>query len=173
MTKKLSAKYLEKLKVPKVLIAGLVMASVLGWNGWRNIDKIKNYYQIKQIFPKTTQAIQILDGDTFVIKNGLTVRLLGINAPDRGKDNYRQASDYLSQLILNKKLTFEYDQYQDDKFGRILAYIWIGCDKEIMIYCHDGKALVNEIMVKKGFAVGVVYALTSASISKIAIHSVT
>ena len=26
-----------------------------------------------------------------------------------------------------------------------------------MIYCYDGRALVNEIMVKKGFAVGVVY----------------
>ena len=98
-----------------------------------------------------------MDGDTFVIKNGLTVRLLGINAPDRGKDNYRQASDYLSQLILNKKLTFEYDQYQDDKFGRILAYVWIDCSNEIRIYCRGDKALVNEILVKKGLATGVIY----------------
>jgi hypothetical protein len=54
MPKKLTAKFLEKKKVPKVLIAGLLMASVLGWTGWKNLIKIKNYYQIKQIFPQTT-----------------------------------------------------------------------------------------------------------------------
>lgn len=69
MPKKLTAKYLEKKKVPKVLIAGLVLASVLGWTGWNKLDNIKNYYQLRQIFPTKTQATQIIDGDTFIIKN--------------------------------------------------------------------------------------------------------
>ncbi len=68
MAKKLTAKYLQKRKVPKVLIAGLILASVLGWTGWKNLDKIKNYYQIKKIFPTKTTATQILDGDTLLLK---------------------------------------------------------------------------------------------------------
>ena len=157
MSQKSFADRLTKLKVPKVLMAGLLMASVLGWQGLKNLDKVKNYYEIKQIFPVKTTAVQILDGDTFTIKNGLNVRLLGINAPDRGKQNYQESTDYLAMLILNKKLTFEYDKYQDDKFGRILAYVWIDCIDEIRVYCHGDKALVNEVLVKKGLAVGVIY----------------
>lgn len=157
MPKKLTPQYLEKKKVPKVLIAGLVLASVLGWTGWRNLDKIKNYYQIRFIFPKKTTATEILDGDTFVIKNGLTVRLLGIDAPNRGLSGYDQAKIYLEKLIKDKTLTFEYDQYQDDKFGRILAYVWIDCSEEIKSLCHDNRALVNEVLLKKGFAIKVTY----------------
>lgn len=155
--KRLTAADLEKKKVPKVLIAGLILASVLGWTGWKNLDKIKNYYQIKQIFPTKTTSKEILDGDTFTIKNGLTVRLLGVDAPDRGKQGYEEAKQYLSFLIVNKSLKFEYDGYQDDKYGRILAYIWIACDQSILVYCHGDQALINEIMIKSGHAVKVTY----------------
>ncbi len=157
MKKRLTTKYLEKLKVPKVLLAGLLIAATLGWTGWTNLDKVKNYYQIKQIFPKTTIAGEIIDGDTFIINNGLSLRLLGINAPNRGQENYQAAKDYLQVLIMNKKLDLEYDQYQDDKFGRILAYVWIPCDFIVQIYCRGDKAMVNEVMLKQGLAKKVVY----------------
>lgn len=157
MPKKLTAKYLEKKKVPKVLIAGLVMASVLGWTGWNNLDKVKNYYQIKTIFPIKTQTTNIIDGDTFIIKNGMTVRLLGIDAPNRGKDGAEQAKEYLENLIKNKSLSFEYDTYQDDKFGRILAYVWISCLPQIQQYCHENRALVNEVMIKTNHAQRLIY----------------
>ncbi|PIP64072.1 hypothetical protein COW96_04555 [Candidatus Roizmanbacteria bacterium CG22_combo_CG10-13_8_21_14_all_33_16] len=157
MARKLTAKYLEKRKVPKVLIAGLILASVLGWTGWKNLDKIKNYYQIRQIFPIKTKAVIVTDGDTFTIKNGMTVRLLGIDAPNRGISGYDEAKNYLSSLILNRSLSFEYDRYQDDKYGRILAYVWTDCFSEIKPFCRNNKALVNEIMIKKGLAKPVVY----------------
>lgn len=161
MKKKLTAKYLEKLKVPKVLIAGLLIAGVLGWTGWTKLNQVKNYYQIKQIFPDKTYATEVLDGDTILIKNGLTLRLLGIDAPGRGEDGYQLSKDYLQSLVNNKELNLEYDQYQDDKFGRILAYVWISCWREMREigaeFCRGDKALVNEIMLKKGFAEKVVY----------------
>ena len=76
MPKKLTAKFLGKKKVPKVLIAGLLMASVLGWTGWKNLRKVKNYYQIKQIFPQTTvkNSIRLF----FKSPNHLTFFLLKI-----------------------------------------------------------------------------------------------
>lgn len=153
----LTTKYLERRKIPKVLIAGLVLASVLGWTGWKNLDRIKNYYQIKAIFPTQTKATAIIDGDTLLITNGLTLRLVGIDAPGRGDEGYDAARDYLTQLVANKKLTLEYDAYQDDKFGRILAYVWIPCDELVQAYCHGDRALVNEIMLKKRLARKIIY----------------
>jgi endonuclease YncB( thermonuclease family) len=157
MPKKLTAKFLEKKKIPKVLIAGLLMASVLGWTGWKNLTKVRNYYQIKQIFPQTTVVKEVIDGDTVVINNGLSLRLLGVDAPNRGEENYDKAKTFLASLVLNKKVILEYDAYQDDKFGRILAYVWIPCQKDFQEFCHQDKALVNEIMIKKNFAKKVVY----------------
>lgn len=157
---KLTKKYLEKRHVPKVLISGLLIASVLGWTGWHSLDKINNYYQIKQIFPTSTVVTKVLDGDTFSIKNGLTVRLLGINAPDRGATGEAESTLFLQQLISNKNIRLEYDKYQDDKFGRILAYAWIKCYDEIKIFCHSdqsNQALVNEILIKTGHALKVTY----------------
>lgn len=157
MPKKLKPKYLEKKRVPKVLIAGLIMASVLGWTGWQNLDKIKNYYEIKTIFPDKTMAVSVIDGDTFTISNGLSVRLLGIDAPNRGEQNYSLSQTALSTLISQKSLSLEYDSYQDDKYGRILAYVWITCESEIKQFCRGDKALINEIMLKMGLAEKVVY----------------
>jgi len=110
MAKKLTVKFLKSRKVPAVLVAGLLMASVLGWTGWNKLKDIKSYYQIKKIFPLKTTATEVTDGD-----------------------------------------------YQDDKFGRILAYVWIDCLEEIRNLCHDDQALVNEVMIKKGFAKKVEY----------------
>ncbi len=157
---KLTKKYLEKRHVPKVLISGLLIASVLGWTGWRNLDKVKNYYQVKQIFPTSTTVTTVLDGDTFDITNGLSVRLLGINAPERGATGSAESTVFLQQLINGKKIRLEYDTYQDDKFGRILAYAWIDCYDEIKIFCHSdqkNQALVNEVLIKSGHAIKVIY----------------
>lgn len=157
MKKRLTARYLEKLKVPKILIAGLLIAAVLGWTGWTKLKGIKNYYQIKRIFPDRTNAVEVVDGDTMIINNGLSLRLLGIDAPNKGEKNYEEAKSYLESLVLGKELKLEYDAYQDDKFGRILSYVWIDCIVEIQEYCRGNKALVNEVMNKKGLAKKVVY----------------
>lgn len=157
MPKKLSPQLLEKKKVPKLLMAGLMVASLLGWGAWKNLDKIKNYYQFHQIFPVETRAIEVVDGDTFKMKNGLTFRLLGIDAPNKGAAGYEESKAALSKLVSDKKLSIEYDTYQDDKYGRVLGYVWVSCSKELIKLCHENKMLVNEVMVKKGFAARVVY----------------
>ena len=125
--------------------------------GWKNLDKIKNYYQIRQIFPNKTYSVSVIDGDTFVMKNGLSFRMLGIDSPNRGNVGYDEAKSYLTSLIIDKELSLEYDTYQDDKFGRILGYVWIPCNEAITIYCRDSRLLVNKVMIKTNHASRVVY----------------
>lgn len=179
MTKKikkiLTAKDLTKKGVPNILIPGLILASIVGL---ASFDKIKNYYELKTLFPTSTTIIQVEDGDTMIMKSGLRLRLIGIDAPDRGQKNYTEATNELSNQVTNKRVYLEYDRYQDDKYSRVLAWVWIDCETtpkflpadymhksdnesnprltENPVGCKKGK-LVNEELVKKGFAKTVVY----------------
>lgn len=158
--KPLTATFLKSKKVPAVLIAGLIVASSLGWHGWSSFSKTQNYYQIKRLFPDTTRVTSVTDGDTVQIANDLSVRLVGINAPERGQAGHKEAIQFLTYLSVGKQVTLEYDAYQDDKYGRILAYIWIPCVQELVRYCrseHNNELLINEVMVKEGKAIHVIY----------------
>lgn len=126
--KKLTAKKLLKKRVPYILVSGLLTASLLlpqGGNLLKKLDEVKDYYQLKQLFPATAVVKEIEDGDTFVLKNGLKVRFIGIDAPP-GKST--EASKYLTNELINTKVYLEYDRYMDDPYGRLLAWVWVDCE---------------------------------------------
>jgi len=120
---------LLKKGVPYILIPGILLAGALGWKN-NKFEKISDYYKLKQIFPYKGVVASVEDGDTFSLNNGVKVCLIGINAPDRGKVNYKKAGDELEKEVLKKKVYLEYDRYQDDKYGRVLAWVWIGCERK-------------------------------------------
>ncbi len=82
---------------------------------------------------------RVIDGDTAIINND-SVRLLGINSPERGEIYYEEAKYFLEGLILNKSVRLEFGKDRYDKYYRKLAYIFI-----------DNKN-VNLELVEKGFA---------------------
>ncbi|MDP1722168.1 MAG: thermonuclease family protein [Candidatus Gottesmanbacteria bacterium] len=165
-------KRLIALGLPAVLIPGILIAMALGWNPTK-LASVKNYQEIKTIFPSSGIVTHVVDGDTFELKNGVGVRMIGIDAPNRGEAKWDEARVALDELIDRKRVYLEYDRYQDDKYGRILAWIWVGCEREPSFLpadymhltynssregllenpkgCSEGK-LVNEEMVRKGLA---------------------
>lgn len=170
--KRWTRRRLLALGVPAVLIPGLLIAMVLGWNPAK-FGSVKNYQQIKTIFPTSGVVSSVTDGDTFELQNGVGIRMIGIDAPNRGEEKWDGAREALNGLINDKRVYLEYDRYQDDKYGRVLAWIWIDCEREPIFLpadymhltynssreglkvnpegCKKGK-LVNEEMVKKGLA---------------------
>ena len=58
--------------------------------------------------------------------NGQIVRLVGINAPDNGQPFEEEATEANQKLVQGKTVTFEYDAYTSDRFGRVLAYVVVG-----------------------------------------------
>lgn len=152
------------------MIPGILLAITLGWNPTKLITPT-NYYQNTTVFPMVGRVQTIEDGDTFTLKNGATVRLLGVNAPDRGEKDFDEAHTFLTKEIGNKTVYLEYDRYQDDKYSRILAWAWVDCEttptflpadymhlsgnasREGLVEnpkgCADGK-LVNEELVRSG-----------------------
>lgn len=167
---KITPKLLKKLKIPSILIPGLIVASILGFKG---ATLLKDYYQNKQLFPSSGYVQQVEDGDTFVLKNSRTIRLIGINSPENGQKNFDLAGVTLASMVDGKKLYLEYDRYQDDPYGRILAWVWVDCESTPKFLpadymhltdntsrpgltenpdgCKKGK-LVNEELIKSGYA---------------------
>ena len=135
-----SSGWLKSRGIPAVLIPGIIFAASLGWMGWKQLE---NYKNALVIFPELATVIAVIDGDTLEIStpcpsdspnpscpSSMPLRLVGVNAPDRGKPEWEASREFLSSLLLNKQIWLEYDRYQNDKFGRILAWIWINCESD-------------------------------------------
>lgn len=156
--KKLTKNLLVALGIPAVFIPGLILASILGWNWQRDLTKVAErggFYQTLRLFLKEAVVNEVVDGDTLELENGRTIRLVGIDAPNRGEELYGQAMEETIKLTEGKKIVLEYDEYQDDKFGRILAYVWAPCTSEKG--CQEGKLMLNKALVDEGLAKVVLY----------------
>ncbi|KKU92945.1 MAG: hypothetical protein UY22_C0024G0011 [Candidatus Amesbacteria bacterium GW2011_GWC1_48_10] len=124
--KRISARGFRKIGVKEVLIPGLLLAAALGWAGWKKLGP--DIYANKQVFPETGVVREVEDDDTFQLQSGIRVRLLGVDAPNRGDEGTEQAGMVLRELVGDKRVWLEYDRYQDDKYGRVLAWVWYKCD---------------------------------------------
>lgn len=89
-------------------------------------------------FGKTVFIDRVIDGDTLQIVGGEKIRLLGINTPESGMFFYEEAKNFTKILAEGKSLILE--SSETDRYGRELGYIF------------DKKDLINEIILKEGFA---------------------
>jgi micrococcal nuclease len=87
------------------------------------------------------------DGDTIVLTNGWRVRYIGIDAPEIDHENQKaQPYGYLARsfnkkLVLSQEIVLEFDEERYDRYGRLLAYIFLA----------DGSFL-NSRMLENGMA---------------------
>ena len=96
------------------------------------------------------EVVRVVDGDTIVVKyNGVDekVRLIGIDTPesvhsDESKNTKEgvMVSDYTKKMLTDKKVGLEFDVSKRDKYGRLLAYVYL-----------DGE-MYNKILLKEGYA---------------------
>ncbi|MBF0485962.1 MAG: thermonuclease family protein [Candidatus Omnitrophica bacterium] len=109
---------------------------------------------------ENARVVHVYDGDTVKLDNGEHVRLLGIDAPEMhenpklmrdsarsGMDTKtiltmgREAYRYVKPLVDQKQVRLEFDVVRRDKYGRLLAYL----------YLTDG-TFVNAEIIKNGYA---------------------
>lgn len=85
----------------------------------------------------------VSDGDTLRCRDGRRVRLIGIDAPERGQgEAFGPSRDRLRALApRDATVQLELDVSPRDQYGRTLAWVW------------RGDTLVNERMVREGWAV--------------------
>lgn len=84
---------------------------------------------------------RVLDGDTVETNSGERIRYLGINSPEKGQPFSSDSTALNKLLVLGKAVLLEFDVQTKDRYGRTLAYVFVG------------NTFVNLEMVKNGLAV--------------------
>lgn len=82
---------------------------------------------------------RVIDGDTLVI-NGTSIRILGINTPEKGELYSAEAKAFLENLTLDKFVTLARGKDDTDLYHRKLRYIFVGATN------------VNRLLVSEGYA---------------------
>ena len=112
------------------------------------------------------ELVNVVDGDTLAVRVGgedERVQLLGVDAPELFRKVSKTAGDsvysewestddpnaqagkrLLADFLQGKALTLEFERRERDRYGRLLAYVWV----------EDGgkQVLVNEWVLQHGIA---------------------
>lgn len=89
---------------------------------------------------ETVELSEVLDGDTFKLKDGRKLRLIGIMAPGRGHAHESKARTALYEALRGKTIRLSYDVKESDRYKRQLAYVFAD------------QLFVNGFMVREGHA---------------------
>lgn len=104
------------------------------------------------------RVMKAIDGDTIYVElensKEEKVRFIGVDAPESTiqVDPYgKEAAAYTKSRLLNKSVWLELDVQERDKYGRLLAYIWLSpptdeSDEEIRT------KMFNAILLLEGYA---------------------
>ena len=116
----------RKLKVTpsiKTIFIGLITL-VIGFFGGTTY---KDYQVVqKEKLPDNPIVTRIIDGDNVELNDGKSVRLYGINCPEKNKPFSDEAIDLTTRLTLNKQIRLEFQpNYFKDTYDRIVAYVFI------------------------------------------------
>ena len=84
-------------------------------------------------------VVEVTDGDTVILDNGMVVRLIGMQAPKLplGRDGFEtwplapEAHEALSELSLGKPVRLAYGGERMDRHGRVLAHMFIAGTPEV------------------------------------------
>ena len=87
---------------------------------------------------------KVVDGDTFEMSDNVTIRLLCVDAPEKGKKGYEESKEFLASVILDKEVRLEKDISDKDAYGRLLRYVYANIS--------GAELFVNEQIVQEGYA---------------------
>jgi len=101
--------------------------------------------------PQAVFVRRVIDGDTIQLLDGRLVRYIGIDTPEMRRrmghrwiedpqPMAREATEANRRLVQGHRLRLEYDAQTYDRYGRLLAYVYV-----------DG-VMVNERLLADGYA---------------------
>jgi micrococcal nuclease len=92
------------------------------------------------------KVVAVLDGDTIIIDGGEKVRYAGLNTPETHHPDKlpeycgQEAYEANRRLVAGKTVHLEFDERRRDKYGRLLAYVYVE------------SLFVNAELIRQGYA---------------------
>lgn len=136
-----------------ILIAGLIIGGAVYFSGKKpgkgsgekseiiSTQKCQNIPQLPDATSKL--ATKVIDGDTFLIEGGYSVRMLGIDADERDYPCYEVAKNKLEELILNKEVKLEKGREDKDQYCRYLRYVSLDDENVSLKLVKEGLAVAR------------------------------
>lgn len=151
---------ISRISQPAARLAGLIalLLSVLAVAGcaaetaatrpWETVWS--DYPELRGKTAEEAVVERVVDGDTFVIREGSRVRLIGVNTPEiTGSAEFygEEAAAYTKRMLTGKTVWMFKDVSETDRHGRLLRFVFI-----------PGDALMfNERLVREGYANAATY----------------
>jgi micrococcal nuclease len=91
-------------------------------------------------------VVAVLDGDTIIISGGEKVRYAGLNTPETHHPDKlpeycgQEAFEANRRLVAGKRVRLEFAERRRDKYGRLLAYVYVD------------SLFVNAELIRQGYA---------------------
>ncbi len=96
---------------------------------------------------------RVVDGDTAILEDSRRVRYLNIDTPESAHPNKpvqcfgKEAANKNKDLVEGKEVLLKFDKEKEDKYGRLLAFIFLPGKNT-----SDVKQSVNAYLVETGYA---------------------
>lgn len=80
---------------------------------------------------RAEKVARVVDGDTIVLDNGITIRYIGVDSPESHDPTKpvefmsTEATEHNRRLVEGQDLHLEYDVERLDRYGRTLAYVYV------------------------------------------------
>jgi len=118
---------------------------------------------------QSARLVRIVDGDTIVVDiegEETKVRLIGVNTPESvasteylektGKENTtegKEASDFTKEVLAHvEKVYLQTDTNNEDKYGRLLRYVWIELPDGDVNVSEIKDKMLNGMLLAEGMA---------------------
>lgn len=116
----------------------LLTAVLLLWTGCSGSDPQS------RCGPTSALVARVIDGDTVELEGGERVRFLMVDTPETtggATDCYGpEATQFTRSALEGQKVELRYDVQCEDRYGRLLAYVFV-----------DGRE-INTLLVERGYA---------------------
>lgn len=132
------------------LLVGLVVIALLNDGGERDAgtgaDPATGVAAGERV---QAEVLRVVDGDTIEVELGgrsEDLRLIGVDTPETVKPGAPvdcfgpQASEFSKRLLSGERVTLRFDRELRDRFGRLLAYVYLG------------DTFVNAELIRGGYA---------------------
>ena len=116
---------------PWQVVVFLVVLSALLIQQWR--PELFQYNTPQTMESASVRVARVVDGDTLVLADSKErIRLIGANTPETVKPNWPvepwgpEATAFTKQFVSGGEVRLEFDGPPRDKYGRMLAFVWVG-----------------------------------------------
>jgi micrococcal nuclease len=119
------------------------------------LSLVLNIVLLRQLYSGRV-VTTVYDGDSFELENGSRVRLLGVDAPEKGRCGYEEAKQALTAYLLGKRVRLK--NVIVDDYGRLVANVivedfwsWVGYLFH-PFFDNFVDPMMNRAMASKGLA---------------------